>query len=61
LTVKGKADAVSMDAKTFERHLSARDMAPLLAPAEADVRARRTRPMRPFLSDFKRGHEDRAK
>ena len=57
LTVNGKADAVLMDAKTFDKHLSASNMAKLLAPAEADVRAGRTRPMRSFLSEFKRGHK----
>jgi prevent-host-death family protein len=57
LTVNGRADAVLMDAKTFDRHLSASNMAKLLAPAEADVRAGRVRPVRSFLSEFKRGHK----
>ena len=54
LTVNGKADAVLMDARTFERHLSASNAARLLAPAEEDVRAGRTRSMRAFLREFKR-------
>ena len=53
LTVNGKADAVLIDAKTFERHLSASNMVKLLAPAEEDVRAGRTRSMRSFLREFK--------
>jgi len=57
LTVNGKAGAVLMDAKTFDKHLSAGNMAKLLAPAEADVRGGRTRLLRSFLSDFKRGHK----
>jgi prevent-host-death family protein len=54
LTVNGKADAVLMDARTFEKHLSANNAAKLLAPAEDDVRAGRTRSMRSFLGEFKR-------
>src|SRR5262245_48987375 len=49
LTVNGKADAVLIDAKTYEKHLSASNMAKLLAPAELDVREGRTRSMRTFL------------
>ncbi len=36
LTIEGKADAVLMDAKTYEKHLRAANMSRLLAPAEAD-------------------------
>ena len=57
LTVNGKADAVLIDARTFEKHLSASNMAKLLAPAEEDVRAGRTRSMRSFLRDFKLGRK----
>lgn len=57
LTVNGRADAVLMDAKTFEKHLSASNVAKLLAPAEDDVRAGRTRSMRSFLRDFKRARK----
>ena len=53
LTVNGRADAVLMDAKTFEKHLSASNMAKALAPAEEDVRAGRTRSIRSFLREFK--------
>lgn len=54
LTVNGKADAVLMDAKTYEQHLSASNLAKLIAPAEDDVRSGRTRPIRTFLREFKR-------
>lgn len=57
LTVNGKADAVLIDARTFERHLSASNAAKLLAPAEGDVRAGRTRSMRSFLREFKRARK----
>ena len=53
LTVKGKADAVLMDAKTYEKHLKASNLSRLLAAAEEDVAAGRTRPMRRFLKEFK--------
>jgi prevent-host-death family protein len=57
LTVNGKADAVLVDVRTFEKHLSAGNMAKLLAPAEDDVRAGRTRSMRSFLREFKRARK----
>ena len=53
LTVNGKADAVLMDTKTYEKHLRAGNMARLLARAEEDVEAGRTRPIRSFLKEFK--------
>src|SRR5713101_3900401 len=53
ITVKGKADAVLMDAKTYEKHLRAANMSRLLAPAEADVAAGRVRSARSFLKEFK--------
>jgi len=52
LTVNGKADAVLMDTKTYEKHLKAANMARLLASAEVDVAAGRTRSIRSFLKDF---------
>ena len=57
LTVNGKADAVLMDTKTYEKHLSASNMARLLAGAEEDVAADRTRPIRSFLKAFKRARK----
>jgi prevent-host-death family protein len=53
LTVKGKADAVLMDAKTYEKHLRAANLLRLLAPAEADVAGGRVRSVRSFLKEFK--------
>jgi prevent-host-death family protein len=53
LTVNGKADAVLMDTKTYEKHLKASNMARLLVRAEEDVAAGRTRPIRTFLKEFK--------
>jgi len=53
LTVNGKADAVILDAKTFEKHLRASNMSRLLIPAEEDITSKRTRPMRSFLREFK--------
>lgn len=57
LTVNGRANAVLMDTKTYEKHLQAGNMARLLAPAEEDVAAGRTRPMRSFLKEFKRARK----
>lgn len=53
LTVNGRADAVLMDTRTYERHLQASNLARLLMEAERDVAAGRTRPMRSFLREFR--------
>jgi prevent-host-death family protein len=53
LTVNGRADAVLMDTKTYEKHLQASNLARLLAQAEQDIAGRRTRSMRSFLKEFK--------
>ena len=53
LTVNGKADAVLMDTRTYEKHLRAGNMARLLALGEEDITAGRTRSMRAFLKEFK--------
>ncbi|MBI2985789.1 MAG: type II toxin-antitoxin system Phd/YefM family antitoxin [Deltaproteobacteria bacterium] len=53
LTVNGKADAVLVDAKTYEKHLKAANLSRLLAVAEGDVAMKRTRPMRSFLKELK--------
>ena len=57
LTVNGRADAVLMDTKTYEKHLKASNMARLLARAEEDVAAGRTRPIRAFLKEFQHGRK----
>ena len=59
VTVNGKADAVLMDARTYERHLRAANLAKLLAAGEGDVAARRVRPMRAFLAEFSRARKIR--
>ncbi len=57
LTVNGRADAVLLDAKTYEKHLKASNLAQLLAEGEADIAAGRTRPIRAFLREFKNAHK----
>jgi prevent-host-death family protein len=57
LTVNGKADAVLMDTKTYEKHLRASNMMWLLVPAEKDVAAGRRRSTRSFLKEFKRARK----
>jgi prevent-host-death family protein len=57
LTVNGKADAVLIDAKIFEKHLKASNLARLLAPGEEDIAAGRTREMGEVLREFKHAHK----
>jgi prevent-host-death family protein len=57
LTVNGRADAVIMDVEVYEKHLKAANMARLLAPAEEEVAAGKTRPMKEFLKEFKSDHK----
>ena len=57
LTKNGKADVVLLDAKTYEKHLKASNLARLLAPAEEDVAAGRTREMGEALREFKHAHK----
>ena len=47
-----------LDAKAYETHLKASDLARFLGPAEADVAGDRTRPIRTFLREFKNAHEN---
>jgi prevent-host-death family protein len=54
ITAKGKADVVILDARAFEKRLSAANLALLLAPAEADVREGRTRPATEFFAELRR-------
>lgn len=53
LTVNGKADAVLIDAKIYEKHLKASNLSRLLIPAEREVLLKQTRLARSFLKDFK--------
>ena len=55
LTLNGKADAVLLDARSYEKHLAASNLSHLLLAAEEDVSAGRTRPVRAFLKAFKDG------
>ena len=60
LTVNGRADAVLMDAKSYEKHMRAFTLARLLSEAEEDIAAGRTRPARSFLREFKHAHKIRG-
>jgi len=53
LTVNGRADAVIIDAKVYEKQLKAMNLARLLSEAEAQVSSGQTRPARAFLAEFK--------
>ncbi len=55
LTVNGRADSVLLDVHAYERLVQASNLAELLAPAECDIEGKRTRPMREFMEEFKRG------
>jgi prevent-host-death family protein len=57
LTVNGRADAVMMEAKMFDKLLAAANLARLLAPAEQEAAEGRTRPAREFLKEMKRGRD----
>ena len=57
LTKNGKADAVLLDAKTFEKHLKASNLARLLAQGEEDIAAGRVQEMGQFLREFKNAHK----
>ncbi len=57
VTVNGKADAVLIDAKSYEQHLGAANLAQLLAAGEGDIAAGRTRPMRAFVKEFRRARK----
>jgi prevent-host-death family protein len=57
VTVKGKPDVIVLDAADFERRLKLVNLARLLAEAEADVRAGRTRPAEEFFSELGREKE----
>lgn len=55
VTVNGKPDVVLLDAETFERRISALNLAPLLAEAEEDIRKGRSRPASEFIKELRRG------
>ncbi|BCO09732.1 prevent-host-death protein [Desulfolithobacter dissulfuricans] len=57
LTVNGKAEAVLVDAKEYEKISNAFNLLKLLAPAEEDVREGRFSEAKEFFQEFKRGKE----
>ena len=57
VTVNGKADAVLMDAATYQAQLGAANMARLVSEGEQDVATGRVRPMRSFLKAFARARK----
>ena len=60
LTTNGKAEAVLMDAVTYERYVTALNMAKLLRPALEDVANGRTAPAQEFLDELKREFKIRS-
>lgn len=55
LTVNGRADSVLLDVRAYEKPLRVGNLAELLTPAERDIERGKTRPMREFMEEFKRG------
>jgi len=57
LTVNGKAEAVLVDAKEYEKITNAFNLLKLLAPAEEDIKEGRYAAARDFFQEFKRAKE----
>jgi len=57
LTVNGKADAVLMDAKTYEKQFAANTLTQLLGQAEKEFAAGLGTSMEDFLKEFKRARK----
>ena len=57
LTVNGKAEAVLMDAKEYEKITNAFNLLKLLAPAEEDIKDGRFSKAEDFFQEFKHGKE----
>jgi prevent-host-death family protein len=57
LTVNGKAEAVLIDAKEYEKITNAFTLLKLLAPAEEDIKEGRYTEAKDFFQEFKRGKE----
>ena len=53
LTVNGKAEAVLMDAKEYEKIIAAFGLLKLLIPAEEDIKNKRYKEARSFFKEFK--------
>ena len=58
LTVNGKAEAVLMDAKEYEKITNAFNLLKLLIPAEEDISNNCYAEARSFFEDFKRGKKN---
>ena len=57
LTVNGKAEAVIVDAKEYERITNAFSLLKILATAEEDIKEGRYTATREFFQEFKRAKE----
>jgi PHD/YefM family antitoxin component YafN of YafNO toxin-antitoxin module len=57
LTVNGKAEAVIVDAKEYEKITNAFNLLKLLVPAEEDIREGRYAEAKQFFKEFKVGKE----
>ena len=57
LTVKGKAIAVLLDAKEYERITNAFNLLQQLIPAEEDIQVGHTKDARSFFKDFRNAKE----
>ena len=57
LTVNGKAEAVLLDAKEYEKITNAFNLLKLLAPAEEDIKEGRCSEITDFFREFKRDKE----
>jgi prevent-host-death family protein len=55
LTVNGKAEAVLLSAKEYEKISNAFNLLKLLIPAEEDIINKRYKEARTFFKEFKRG------
>ena len=55
LTVNGKAEAVIVDAKEYEKITNAFNLLKLLIPAEEDIKEGRYKEAKDFFKEFKRG------
>jgi prevent-host-death family protein len=53
ITINGHANAVLMNAQSFERYFSAVNLAMRVEAAKADIRAGRTRTLRFVLKEFR--------
>ena len=53
LTINGKAEAVLLDAKEYEKINNAFSLLKLLIPAEEDIKEKRYKEVRSFFQEFK--------